>query len=163
MPTAVPLHDDICADDLRWLTRTSRNASQSRRLLALAAIYRASWLRTRRTTRLTPLRSLCRFSLNGQLRSVPEGPVPYFESYLGPYQFFRSISSCSCSLGSLASHSEPVVAVELDEAYYIQSNRLADQISSALCSVLEAKHRALPGAPSPFFYDNVSHEKRYQR
>jgi transposase len=39
MSAAVPLREDFRADDLRRLARESRDAAQSRRLLALAAIY----------------------------------------------------------------------------------------------------------------------------
>lgn len=39
MSAAVPLREDFHADDLRRLARQSRDAGQSRRLLALAAIY----------------------------------------------------------------------------------------------------------------------------
>src|SRR3954452_5034928 len=39
MSTAVPLREDFTADDLRRLARGSRDACQSRRLLALAQIY----------------------------------------------------------------------------------------------------------------------------
>ncbi len=39
MSTAVPLRPDFSADDLRRLARASRDAGQSRRLLALATIY----------------------------------------------------------------------------------------------------------------------------
>jgi transposase len=39
MSAAVPLRKDVDADDLRRLARASRDAGQSRRLLALAAIY----------------------------------------------------------------------------------------------------------------------------
>jgi transposase len=39
MSAAVPLREDFDADDLRRLARASRDAGQSRRLLALAAIY----------------------------------------------------------------------------------------------------------------------------
>jgi hypothetical protein len=39
MSAAVPLRKDFDADDLRRLARASRDAGQSRRLLALAAIY----------------------------------------------------------------------------------------------------------------------------
>jgi transposase len=39
MSAAVPLREDFCAADLRRLARASRDAGQSRRLLALAAIY----------------------------------------------------------------------------------------------------------------------------
>jgi transposase len=39
MSTAVPLREDFTADDLRRLARGSRDAGQSRRLLALAQIY----------------------------------------------------------------------------------------------------------------------------
>lgn len=39
MSVAVPLREDFDADDLRRLARTSRDAGQSRRLLALAVIY----------------------------------------------------------------------------------------------------------------------------
>ena len=38
MPTAVPLREDFTADDLRRLAEASRDAGQSRRLLALAEI-----------------------------------------------------------------------------------------------------------------------------
>ncbi len=39
MSAAVPLREDFSADDLRRLARASRDAGQSRRLLALATIY----------------------------------------------------------------------------------------------------------------------------
>ena len=39
MSAAVPLREDFTADDLRRLARGSRDAGQSRRLLALAQIY----------------------------------------------------------------------------------------------------------------------------
>lgn len=39
MSAAVPLREDFTADDLRRLARSSRDAGQSRRLLALAQIY----------------------------------------------------------------------------------------------------------------------------
>lgn len=39
MSAAVSLREDFAADDLRRLARASRDAGQSRRLLALAAIY----------------------------------------------------------------------------------------------------------------------------
>ena len=39
MSAAVPLREDFRADDLRRLARVSRDAGQSRRLLALATIY----------------------------------------------------------------------------------------------------------------------------
>jgi transposase len=39
MSVAVPLRDDFTADDLRRLAKASRDAGQSRRLLALAEIY----------------------------------------------------------------------------------------------------------------------------
>jgi transposase len=39
MSAAVPLREDFSADDLRRLARASRDAGQSRRLLALSAIY----------------------------------------------------------------------------------------------------------------------------
>lgn len=39
MSAAVPLREDFSADDLRRLAKAGRNASQSRRLLALAEIY----------------------------------------------------------------------------------------------------------------------------
>lgn len=42
MSTAIPLREDFAADDLRRLARASRDAGQSRRLLALAAIYDGS-------------------------------------------------------------------------------------------------------------------------
>lgn len=39
MSAAVPLREDFTADDLRLLAKASRDAGQSRRLLALAEIY----------------------------------------------------------------------------------------------------------------------------
>src|SRR3954451_22251232 len=39
MSAAVPLREDFSADDLRRLAKVSRDAGQSRRLLALATIY----------------------------------------------------------------------------------------------------------------------------
>jgi transposase len=42
MSAAVPLREDFDADDLRQLARASRDAGQSRRLLAVAAIYDGS-------------------------------------------------------------------------------------------------------------------------
>ncbi|MCC0807634.1 IS630 family transposase, partial [Methylobacterium sp. W2] len=39
MSAAVPLREDFNADALRHLAKTSRDAGQSRRLLALATIY----------------------------------------------------------------------------------------------------------------------------
>ena len=39
MSAAVPLREDFSADDLRRLAKASRDAGQSRRLLALTMIY----------------------------------------------------------------------------------------------------------------------------
>ena len=109
----------------------------------------AAWLRALRRTRLAHFRTLFRISLNNQSRNVPEGSVAYFESHLSPNQFLCSISSCLCSPGSLASLCESRVAVELNQACYIQSDRFICQASGVVRAALEVKHRGLPDAPSP--------------